>query len=117
MGKRGPKKWIPSPEELARIEALAGSGMTQEDICLAIGVKKDAYYSRKQEIPEIAEAIKSGKAKANAVVHSALMALVKAGNLGAMVWWEKSRRGMTDRINLTGQAKVIIEWGEGDDGL
>ena len=117
MGKRGPKKWIPSPEELAKIEALAGSGMTQEEICLAIGVKKDAYYSRKQEIPEIAEAIKSGKNKANALVHSALMAKVRSGDLGAIVWYEKSRRGMTDRINLTGQAKVVIEWGDADDGL
>ena len=117
MGKRGPKKWIPSPEELARIEALAGSGMTQEEICLALGVGQDAYYDRKREIPEISQAIKSGKTKAHAMVHSALMAKVRSGDLGAIVWYEKSRRGMTDRINLTGQAKVVIEWGEGDDGL
>ncbi|MFA5187083.1 MAG: hypothetical protein WC551_11425 [Patescibacteria group bacterium] len=108
--KRGPKPWIPTAEEIQRIEALASSGMTNQEICLALGIGRGSFYPRKSEIPEIDAAIKSGKAKANGMVHSALMKKVQAGDLGAIVWYEKTRRGMSDRVAVDANVGLTIVW-------
>lgn len=105
---------------MQKFENLAASGLTLEEIARAIGIGTATLYEKKNEYPEILEAIKNGKARANAIVHNALMILIQGvkvkdkngviytrpPDLGSIVWYEKSRRGMTDKLALDHSGSV-----------
>ena len=87
--------------DLKQIEALAGRGLTQEEICYSLGISRDTLDRRKKDSAVFAESIKRGRAQSHAVIANALYELAKGGNLGAIVWYEKTRCGLTeDRILL-----------------
>jgi hypothetical protein len=86
--------------DIAKIEELAGQGLTEQEICLCIGISRTTLYRRKRDASAVAEAIERGKAKAHAVVANALFELCKERNLGAIVWFEKSRCGMSEDVEL-----------------
>jgi DNA invertase Pin-like site-specific DNA recombinase len=86
--------------DIQKIEDLAGRGLTEQEICLCIGISRTTLYRRKRDAVAVAEAIERGKAKAHAVVANALFELCKERNLGAIVWFEKSRCGMSEDAEL-----------------
>jgi len=53
---------------------------------------------RKADSAAIADAIKSGRAKAASEISDTLYRMAKGGDLGAIVWYEKTRRGLTDKV-------------------
>ncbi len=84
--------------DISRVEELAAQGLSQAEICLCIGVSEDTLSRRKADSAAIADAIKSGKAKAASEVANTLYLLAtKDKDLGAIVWWEKTRRGLSDK--------------------
>lgn len=101
----GKKKIEPS---ISEIERLAGLGFTQGEICLRLGFSDETLRRRKMENGDIVEAIKRGKAAANDKVSSKLMELVNKGNLGAIIWYEKTRRGLSERVEITTWRDKII---------
>lgn len=82
--------------DLVQIEALAGRGLSHAEICDVVGISERTLYARKRDNAEFAEAIKKGRSKSHAVVANALFELAKSGNLGAIIWYEKSRCGMSE---------------------
>jgi len=50
--------------------------------------------ARKAENADFAVAIKKGKAQANGLVSNVLFNLCKSGNVTAIIWYEKTRRGL-----------------------
>lgn len=94
--------------DISRVEELAAQGLSQAEICLVIGIGESTLYSRKKESEVFAEAIKSGKAKAASEISNVLYQMAKRGDLGAIVWYEKTRRGLSDRIqqDITVEATV-----------
>lgn len=94
---------------VTEIERLAGLGFTQNEICLRLGISDETLRRRKLENVDIVEAIKRGRAEANDKVSSKLMTLINKGNLGAIIWYEKTRRGLTDKVEVTTwRDKVIL---------
>jgi hypothetical protein len=89
--------------DISRVEELAAQGLSQAEICLVIGVSEDTLSRRKADSAAIADAIKSGKAKAASEIANTLYLMAKRGDLGAIVWWEKTRRGLSDKVqqNIT----------------
>lgn len=85
---------------LEEVERLAGLGLTEEEIALSLGVSTDTLARRKQGIAAFAEAIKRGKAKAGGEVANALFQQALAGNVAAAIWYEKTRRGITEHQEL-----------------
>ena len=83
-----------------RIEELAAQGLTQAEICLCLGISEDTLTRRKQDTAVIAEAIKRGKAKAASEISNTLYLMAKGGDLGAIVWYEKTRRGLSDKVSI-----------------
>jgi transcriptional regulator with XRE-family HTH domain len=83
--------------DISRVEQLAAQGLTQAEICLCLGISENTLLRRKQELAVLADAIKSGKAKAASEISNALYQMAKAKDLGAIVWWEKTRRGLSDK--------------------
>jgi len=83
--------------DISRVEELAAQGLSQAEICLVIGISEDTLTRRKQDTAVIADAIKRGKAKAASEVANTLYLMAKGGDLGAIVWYEKTRRGLSDK--------------------
>lgn len=84
--------------DTSRVEELAAQGLSQAEICLVIGVSEDTLSRRKADSAAIADAIKTGKAKAASEIANTLYLMAKGGDLGAIIWYEKTRRGLSDRI-------------------
>ena len=80
--------------DLAEVERLAGLGLTQEEIALSLGIAVRTLHGRKAENADFAGAIKKGKAQANGLVSNVLFNLCKSGNVTAIIWYEKTRRGL-----------------------
>jgi DNA-binding CsgD family transcriptional regulator len=83
------------------IERYAASGLTNEEIAQAVGVGVDTLYRHKRESIVLGEAIKRGRLKSHVAVSNKLLDLCMAGNVTAIIWYEKSRRGLTDKINVS----------------
>ena len=84
--------------DIARVEELAGQGLTQAEICLCLGIGETTLYARKKESEVFEEAIKRGKAAAASEISNVLFQMAKSGDLGAIVWYEKTRRGLSDKV-------------------
>jgi hypothetical protein len=94
--------------DISRVEQLAAQGLTQAEICLCIGISESLLYKTKAENTVFGEAIKRGKAKAASEISNVLYLKARDGDLGAIVWYEKTRRGLSDRIqqDITLEATV-----------
>ncbi len=86
--------------DLKRVEMLAGRGLTQAEIATSLGISERTLAYRKRDFADFAAAIKKGKADAAEVVANSLFTLCKKGNLGALIWYEKTRRGLSDKLDL-----------------
>lgn len=97
--------------DIARVAELAGRGLSQAEICLIIGVSEDTLQRRKAESAEFAAAVKRGKAVAAETVSNKLFELAQKGDLGAIIWYEKTRCNRTDKVahELTGKDGGPIE--------
>lgn len=100
-------------DEVAR---LAGQGLTEEEIAAALGISTDTLERRKKESADFAAAIKSGRARAADEVSNALMDACRKGNVTAIIWYEKTRRGLSDK-SIVEQASRGIDWEHVPDDL
>lgn len=83
--------------DIEQVEQLAAHGLTQAEICLCLGISEKTLERRKAELSVLSDAIKSGKAKAAREVANVLYTMAKEKDLGAIIWWEKTRRGLSDK--------------------
>jgi hypothetical protein len=69
-----------------------------------MGMHPDTFRARKREHDRVLRAIENGKAKAENEIGRTLFDKAKAGDLGAIVWWEKTRadRRETVKQEITG---------------
>lgn len=97
--------------DIDQVAELAGRGLSQAEICLMLGISETTLYERKRESAVFAEAIKRGRAVAADAVANKLFDMAKGGDLGAIVWWEKTRRGLSDRVQQqTTATNIDINW-------
>jgi hypothetical protein len=91
--------------DLAEVARLAGLGLTEKQIYESIGVSMRTFYRRKSDDEAFQHALKKGKSKAIAQVSNWLYELCKEKNLGAIIWYEKTRSGFSDHLTLSGDAE------------
>jgi len=109
--------------DISKVEEYAAQGLTQAEICLCLGISETTLYARKNESAVFEDAIKSGRAKAASAVANVLyLKATVEKDLGAIVWWEKTRRGLSDKqlvehsgaVDLKGYVHVSPDdWDEG----
>jgi hypothetical protein len=80
------------PHELER---CARAGFNIAETAAFLGVSESTIYNRKRESADFAEAIKRGKLAAHAEVGNKLFEQCKQGNVSAIIWYEKTRRGLS----------------------
>ena len=95
--------------DISRIEELAAQGLTQTEICLVIGISESTLLRRKLEMEVLTAAIKSGKAKAASEISNTLYRMAQGGDLGAIVWYEKTRRGLSDKQTIEHSGEITYK--------
>lgn len=75
-----------------------------------LGISEGTLYSRKRDNEVFEDAIKAGKAAAAVEVANALYEkAVVDRDLGAIIWYEKTRRGLSDKVQQT-NTNIQIDW-------
>ena len=92
--------------DLKKIEKLASKGLTQEQIAYSLGISPMTLSRRKQEEPELEEALARGKAKGIEEVANALFDNALGGNAASQIFYLKARSPEnwkdTGRVEITG---------------
>ena len=89
--KRGPKPRLITEEFLAKVEHLAARGLSQQQVCHALGISETWWYDAKQKSAEISESFKRGQAKGLAEVSNAIYEQALNGSTGAACFFLKNR--------------------------
>jgi hypothetical protein len=74
-----------------KVRHLAGLGVPQDDIAKIVGCSPKTLRKR------FREELDCGAAEANAIIAGCLFAAAKAGNIGAMIFWMKTRAHWRER--------------------
>jgi len=96
------------PIDLARVEELARAGHTDADIARQVGVDPDTLMRRKKDTATFADAIQRGRDAAHSAVSAALYNAALTGNVPAITWYEKTRRGFRDTTDQELKGEVIV---------
>lgn len=73
IGRKGKfDEWL-TPDGLTMLEGLARDGLTDELICKKIGIGARTFYEWMERFPQMAQAIKKGKAPVDIQVENALL--------------------------------------------
>ena len=103
-------KWN-TPSGKLRLQRLAMQGLTQAEICEAIGVPVRTFRRWCTQDPGIAQAVSNGKEAAVAAVENALFKKAQSGDLGAICFFLKNRdpEHWSEHPELRGrEGKVVI---------
>ena len=107
---RGRPKIIFTELQIRQAEIMAGLGLTREQMSLVLGVSERTLRRRKADIEALAEAIATGQALAAMQVARTIFDLAtKEKNLAAAIWYEKTRCGRSDRIDIAHQVERVVK--------
>lgn len=96
--------------DIDRVAELAGRGLSQAEICLVMGISEDTLSRRKQDTAVFADAINKGRAAAAQEVSNALYQKATVDkDLGAIIWYEKTRRGLSDKTQQEHSGGLTIK--------
>jgi hypothetical protein len=99
----------PTKETRGIVKSYTAVGVPQEDLATLLDI--DSKTLRKHYREELDTSL----IKANATVHGALYEKAKAGDVSAIIWWEKTRANKRDNLDLSSQdgsmrpASITIE--------
>ena len=89
--KPGPKPRTLTKNLLDQIEFHASRGLSQQQICHALGISETWWYDAKQKSAEISDRFKRGQAKGLAEVSNAIYEQALNGSTGAACFFLKNR--------------------------
>ena len=75
-------------------------------------IAEATLYRRKQDNESFESALKKGRAKAAADIANAVYENAMKGNITAQIWYEKTRRGLSDKVQIDGDVEIKLnyEW-------
>lgn len=98
--KPGPKPRILTEQELEAASRMAGYGLTNTAVAHCLGIAPRTFQDMMTRFPEIGARLEKGRAQAEQMVANALFTKAVAGDLGAICWWEKTRAGRHERMEI-----------------
>ncbi|MDP6769070.1 MAG: hypothetical protein QF704_00055 [Anaerolineales bacterium] len=93
------------------VERLAGIGLSNAEIADAMGFAEATLYRKKKDNESFESALKKGKAKASADIANVVYEMAMAKNLPAAIWYEKTRRGLSDKqsVEIEGKVEFVLD--------
>ncbi len=89
--KRGPKPRLITEEFLEKVEHLAARGLSQQQVCDALGFSETWWYDAKQKNSDISESFKRGVVRGLAEVSNAIYEQALNGSTGEACFFLKNR--------------------------
>ena len=83
--------------DLAKVEEAAQFCSNTEEIAAYLGISDRTLFYRQSESAEFADALKRGRAKANAWAGSQLMTQIANGNTAALIFFLKCKAGWKEK--------------------
>lgn len=99
-GKKDGRPTKFTPEVIARIEMLAGVGLTIKQICLMVDVSDRQLQENVKLREELSSALERGKAKAQGNVGKSLYERAVKGDVNAIRWYEMTRCGRREKVDV-----------------
>ncbi len=98
--------------DFSEVERLSGIGLSNKEVASALGIAEATLYRRKQDNESFESALKKGRAKAAADIANAVYENAMKGNITAQIWYEKTRRGLSDKVQIDGDVEIKLnyEW-------
>ena len=91
----------------ADIEAMAGAGIAMHKIAKVMDLSERTLRRWRRVAPSFQAACEKGFIRTEAEIGKALAQKAKAGDLGAIVWWEKTRAGRRDSTDVTSGGRPL----------
>ena len=100
--------------KLDLVKMWARSGLTDAEIAKNLDISVDSFYTYKNKYSEFSESLKENKELADLNVEGALYRAAMEGNVTAMIFWLKNRRGAKwkekpEQDTDDNTVKVVIE--------
>lgn len=105
------KRCRPLDFDLEKVEYLAGLGLTQAKIAMAIGCAERTIRQRLHDIPEFAEAYSRGRVSREKLVASKLQERIEAGDTSAIKFYLSCQCGWKEasKVEAEVHGKVALE--------
>lgn len=104
-GKPGRRAWELTPEILQYVEENVKKGMTEASIAYNVGLHPSTFVEKKQQYPELAEAVKRGNAYGEELAVSALWNMImdpkSKGHVTGTLFYLKCKHGWNDGSRQT----------------
>lgn len=78
---------------LEEIKDWCRNGATDEDIYTQLGISKDTFYEYKKKYSDFSDTLKHTRDYCDGEIENALYKAAMSGNVTAMIFWLKNRRG------------------------
>ena len=108
-----PRKDI-SDDQILEIERMAGFGLSEAQIAHCLGMHPDTLRANKRMSDRVFQAIQKGKAEAERKIGGRLFDKALDGDLGAIVWWEKTRADRRETVKQEVKAEVTTRHNDQD---
>ena len=83
-----------------KVEELAGKDLSQSEICLLLEIREKEIEQIMRDKTMMADTIRRGRARSVLKVAESLLEQCEKGNVSAITWWEKTRRGLLDSVKV-----------------
>ena len=87
-------------KEMAQVEAMAGTGVTNEMIADYMGVSRTTWFDIKARQPEVMDAYMRGKAKTGAKVGQTIVKAALEGNMTAAIFYAKTQMHWREKSEI-----------------
>lgn len=94
-GKGRPRK-TPTSEQIATVERLAALNLTLEEMAYVVRVHPETFRQYREHF---SAAINRGRTRLRMTSGAVLMREMLSGNMTALIWLEKTRLGMTEKVH------------------
>ena len=97
-----------TPEKINQIELLAGIGLTLRQICMVVDISENTLHTNNRINRQLSAALERGKAKAQGTIGKALFKKAEAGDVNAIRWWEMTRAGRREKVDVESNNTTTI---------
>lgn len=94
---RGRPKHAPTAASVGLVERMASLGMGFEEMSYLMGIHRETFNIYRES--HYSDAINKGRSRGRATSGAILFREMLAGNMTALIWYEKTRLGMTEKVH------------------